>query len=131
MTVSPPAAWWDWTFDKIQIAIWTGLADDTLHTHAGLLIVVATAFVLRRPPWNWRPWLAALVIELLNETWDLFQPFYPTDEGNIPASLHDIWVTMLWPTVVLLLFPLLARRGDRSAEQGTGEGADVGTDIVA
>ena len=96
-----------------------------------LLIVVVTAFILRRPPWNWRPWLAALAIELINETWDLLQPFYPTDEGNIPASLHDIWDTMLWPTVILLLFPLLARRGAQSADQRSGEGADLGTDIVA
>jgi len=134
MTVSPPAVWWDWTFDKMQIATWTGLADDTLHTHAGLLILVLAAFVLRRAPWHWLPWLTALVAELANEAWDLLQPFYPTDEGNIPASLHDIWVTMLWPTVILLTFPILARRAasaKASAQDRDDEIADAGADVVA
>jgi hypothetical protein len=131
MTVAPPAVWWDWTFDKMRIADWTGLADDTLHTHAGLLILVLAALLLRRPPWNWRPWLVVLGAELLNEAWDLAQPFYPSDEGNIAASLHDIWVTMLWPTVILLLYPLFVRWSARSADQRLGEGADMGADIVA
>jgi hypothetical protein len=131
MTASLPAAWWDWTFDKIQIASWTGFSDDTLHTHAGLLILVLASLVYRRAPWTWRPWLTVLALELLNEAWDLMQPFYPSDEGNIPASLHDLWVTMLWPTVILLLFPLLYRHSAASADQPLGEGANMRADVVA
>jgi hypothetical protein len=131
MIATPPAAWWDWTFDKIQIANWTGLADDTLHMHAGLLILMLSSIAFRRPPWNWRPWLVALALELLNEIWDLTQPFNATDEGNIPASLHDVGATMLWPTIILLLFPLLHRRGAQSAHQRLGKGSDLRADVLA
>jgi hypothetical protein len=131
MAATPPAIWWNWTFDKIEIGRLTGLADDTLHTHAGLLVITLAALILRRPPWDWRCWLAALAVELLNETWDLFQPFYPTDEGNIPASLHDLWVTMLWPTIILLTYPRLARRATRSTDQRFGERPDVRADILS
>lgn len=60
---------------------------------------VTPAAAFHRPAWDWRPWLSVLGLELVNEAWDLLQPFYPTDEGNNPASLHDLWITMPWPAV--------------------------------
>ncbi|MEK9210801.1 hypothetical protein [Sphingomonas sp. 2378] len=108
---APPAGWFDWTGDKSWIGRITGLPDSTLHVHAGMAILVLTALVMRRKPWDWRCWLTVLVIETVNEAYDLLQPFYPTDEGNLPASWSDMWETMLWPTVILLTFAWLRRRG--------------------
>lgn len=110
---APPSGWWNWTGDKSWIGQVTGLPDSTLHAHAGMAILVLAALVLRRKPWNWRCWLTVLVIETINEAYDLLQPFYPTDEGNLPASWFDMWNTMLWPTVILLTFAWLGRRADK------------------
>lgn len=107
----PPPGWFDWTGDKGWIGQVTGLPDSTLHAYAGMAILTLSALVLRRKPWDWRCWLTVLVIETVNEAYDLLQPFYTTDEGNLPASWFDIWNTMLCPTVILLTFGWLARRG--------------------
>lgn len=100
----------DWTQDKIALSVWTGIAPDALHVIGGLAVMLAAAIVLRRPPWHWQPWLAVLIVESVNEVYDLLQTHDPNDEGNIPASLHDMWLTMLWPTVILLIFPWVVRR---------------------
>jgi hypothetical protein len=100
----PPVAWWNWTLDKVNISNFTNLPADALHIHAGMLIMTLTALLLRRAPWTFWPWFAVCVAETANELYDLFQPYYPSDEGNIPASLHDFWMTLLWPTVIFLLF---------------------------
>ncbi|WP_230483578.1 hypothetical protein [Sphingomonas sp. Leaf21] len=109
----PPPGWLDWTGDKGWIGQVTGLPDSTLHAHVGMAILVLAALAMRRAPWDWRCWLTVLVIETLNEFYDLLQPFYPTDEGNLAASWSDMWATMLWPTVILLTFRWLARRAER------------------
>ncbi|MES2096920.1 MAG: hypothetical protein V4459_09175 [Pseudomonadota bacterium] len=109
-----PPSIWDWTFDKTAISNWTGLPADALHVLVGMLILVLAAIMLRRPPWHWACWLVVFVAEAANEAYDLLQTHYPADEGNIPASLHDMWLTLLWPTVIVLLFPIWARRSART-----------------
>ena len=49
--------------------------------------------------------LAAVVAETVNEAYDLTQTWFPTDEGNLRASFHDFWLTLAWPTLILLLWP--------------------------
>lgn len=100
----------DWTQDKVGLSQWSGVAPDALHVIGGLAVLVVAAIMLRRAPWHWTPWLAVLVVEGVNELYDLLQTHDPSDEGNIPASLHDLWLTMLWPTVILIVFPWFVRR---------------------
>lgn len=99
----------DWIYLKSWLSLWLQVSDDSLHVSGGLLLLIAAAFALRRPPWHVRPWLAVLVAELLNEGYDLLQTSYETAEGNYPSSWHDLWLTMLWPTVILLIFPRWVR----------------------
>lgn len=99
----------DWIYLKSWLSLWLQVSDDSLHVSGGLLLLILAALVLRRPPWHWRPWLAVLVAELLNEGYDLLQTTYYTAEGNYPSSWHDLWLTMLWPTVILLVFPRWVR----------------------
>lgn len=99
----------NWTVTKIDLSRITGLPDDTLHVIAGMLVLTIAAFALRRPPWDWRPWLITFVAETVNEIYDLTQVAFPTDEGNIRGSLHDFWLTLLWPTVILLIYPRFVR----------------------
>lgn len=104
----------DWIYYKTILSLWLQVSDDVLHIHAGLLLIVAAALVLRRAPWNWRCWLSAALVEGANELYDVFQTSYVTDEGNWASAWHDFWMTMLWPTVILAVFPWLVRRARRS-----------------
>jgi hypothetical protein len=115
--LTPNAGEWDWIYYKSWLSLAAGVSDDVLHIFAGLGLVVLFAAVLRRAPWHWLPWLGALVLELANETYDLTQTSYVTGEGNFPAAWHDVWMTMLWPTVIVLAFPRLAARADATAER--------------
>ena len=79
-----------------------GAQEDLLHVHAGLLLFVASALLLRQRMRS--PWPLAIVIffALLNELLD----YSSTRPWNGPLSALDVVNTIIWP---LLLF-LLARR---------------------
>ncbi len=133
-----PEIWWNWIYDKTRISQITGISPDALHVHFSMAILFGAALLFRKPPWNWRPWLVVLVLETANEAYDMLQTMYSTDEGNLRASWHDMWQTMLWPTALLIAVPLLRRWWDRpkpvpveSEDERAGERADVSTDIVA
>jgi hypothetical protein len=104
-----------WTDEKNWLSAATGLDGDVLHLNAGLALLVFFALLSRRAPWHWAPWLGVLAIELANETYDLIVG--APGEGTVNASIHDVWITMLWPTVILIVFPWFARRDrDQSPE---------------
>ena len=116
--IAPQAAGFDWIYWKSWLSLYLKMSDDMLHIHVGLILLIAAAFVLRRPPWHWLPWLSVAAVEGVNELYDVFQTAYVTDEGNWASAWHDFWLTMLWPTAIALTFPWLsrhaARRGDSS-----------------
>lgn len=95
----------NWSLAKTDLSTLTGLPDDALHILSGMLVLTVAAYVLRRPPWTWQPWLVTVLAETVNEAYDLLQTVYPTDEGNLRGSLHDFWLTIVWPTLILLLWP--------------------------
>jgi hypothetical protein len=113
--ITLPPDWQNWTMDKWRFEQWSGLSDDVLHTHVGLLLLVGAAIVLRRPPWHWLPWSIVLVVECINETYDMYQNTIQTTENSFKASVHDFWLTLLWPTLILLVFPWFARVRQRAA----------------
>jgi hypothetical protein len=100
---------------KIGLLEATGLARDALHVHIGLAV-----FVLTRLVWRWRfgwggAWLVALGFALGGEWFDLRAE---TTIGAIQpeaAHWHDIWNTMLWPTLLALLGRWLEPRRVRPA----------------
>jgi len=130
----------NWTVTKMDLGRLTGLPDDAMHVLSGMAILTLAAFVLRRPPWSWRPWLVVLVAETINELYDLVQTRFPTDEGNLRGSFHDFWLTLAWPTLILLLYPHFVRLEhdggilvplrrlwhDRAFRIGLGGGALIG-----
>ena len=88
---------------KVYLQNVTGLGKDALHVYAGMAM-----FLTVRLLWRWRggwiaAWLAALMLALAVEYVDM------RNEGQIgvlqpdPAHWHDIWNTMVWPTVLLLV----------------------------
>lgn len=104
---------------KLYLLDFTGLDRDALHLHAGLAV-----FILTRLLWRWRggwivAWLAALTLALSIEWLDMRAYGVPGTPQPDPEHWHDIWNTMIWPTVLLLLGPWLQpRRKVPEAESG-------------
>ena len=96
-----------WIGYKTRLVEFVGLTNDAMHVHASLFILFISAIVLRRRPDSVWCWLIVLTAELFNEYADL-NGLAP-GEASIKASVHDLYNTMLWPTVIVIvgrfLFP--------------------------
>lgn len=88
---------------KVSVIDATGLDKDALHIYFGLAVFLAVRLV-----WRWRGgWVAAWLVvlamacggELLDVTAELGRSAIQPDA----AHWHDIWNTMFWPTVLLLV----------------------------
>ena len=90
-----------WSDIKNLLESSTGLAEDALHVYAGVLIQIAAAAVTRRRLSSPVPWLVVLVLAVLNEISDTYLDRRP-EEWELSAAKHDLWNTMLLPTVLLL-----------------------------
>ena len=119
--VSRWIGWKTWLVDHV------GLTNDAMHIHIALLIMMTTAVILRKRPDSFLPWLAVLIAELFNEYADLVGD--APGEATIKASLHDIYNTMFWPTLLLLigrwLFP--HRLPETKPEEPSSDLADEAT----
>ena len=90
-----------WIGYKIRLVEFVGLSNDAMHVHGSILILFVSAIVLRRRPDSIWCWLIVLIAELFNEYADL-RGMAP-GESSITASVHDLYNTMFWPTVLLVL----------------------------
>lgn len=109
---------------KFLVESYTGLEKDALHIHAALLIYLLAMFVFRQNRRSRFPWLAVLAFELVNEALDLRRNYFDWGQPaeltslNWQESVKDLWNTMLWPTVLLVIgryTDLFTRKG-RQAE---------------
>ncbi len=88
---------------KIEMLELTGLGKDALHIYFGMGL-----FLLIRLLWRWRggwilAWLAVFALAVGVEWLDMR---LETTEFNIRPDdehWHDVWNTMFWPTVLLLI----------------------------
>lgn len=84
---------------KNKLATFTGAQEDLLHVHAGLLIFVVAALVLRRKMRSPAPLIVVVVFAAVNELLDQF--------GGEPASAIEPYVdfanTVFWPAVLFVL----------------------------
>lgn len=88
---------------KLDIIDTAGLAKDAMHVHIGLLVFVAVRLL-----WRWRggwviAWLAALAVAGTGEWLDYLGNLDATPTPSDPEHWHDIWNTMLWPTIFLVI----------------------------
>ena len=90
-----------WIGYKVRLADFVGLTNDAMHVHGSILILFGSAIILRRRPDSVSCWLIVFAAELFNEFADL-QGLAP-GEASIKASIHDLYNTMFWPTVILVL----------------------------
>ena len=113
---------WNDIKDAIEAA--TGLGRDALHIYFALLIQIGSAAVLRRRVADWLPWLIVLGFAVANEYFDAYVVGEAGD-WELSSGLHDLWNTMVAPTMLLLLTrfaPRLAVRikTDHAIERETG-----------
>ena len=88
---------------KVSVIAATGLDKDALHVYFGLAL-----FLLVRLGWRWRggwlaAWLAVFVMACGGEWLDLTAEATHSAIQPDAAHWHDIWNTMFWPTVLLLV----------------------------
>lgn len=113
-------AGFDWEQIKNAVSIWTGLERDALHIYASILIQLVFALILRRSLASPLPWLFVLLFALLNEVLDMYRDGL-VENWEKAAALHDLWNTMLVPTLLALMVrfaPGLARRPQRRGDSG-------------
>ena len=107
------AAVQDWSALKDVLKGNIGLHDDALHVVAGVLLQLAAALALRRQLASPLPWLAVLALELANEASDLLIEHWPDRAHQLSEGGWDLVMTMVLPTVVLLVARLHRLRRDR------------------
>ena len=90
-----------WIGYKFRLIEYVGLSNDAMHVHGSILILFVSAIILRRRPDSVFCWLVVLAAELFNEYADL-KGLAP-GEASIDAGIHDVYNTMFWPTLILLL----------------------------
>ncbi|WP_447756954.1 hypothetical protein [Sphingopyxis fribergensis] len=88
---------------KVSVIAATGLDKDALHIYFGL-----TLFLLVRLVWRWRggwvvAWLAVLAMACGGEWLDLNAEIGRSAIQPDAAHWHDIWNTIFWPTVLLIV----------------------------
>ena len=97
---------------KLIVEQYTGLDRDALHIHIALLLYLATALLFRQGRSSRLPWLVVFAFEIGNEAWDLLRNYNEARPILGPEtfyllewreSIKDLWNTMLWPTVLLLV----------------------------
>ena len=80
------------------------IAKDALHIYLAFVIQVSAAVVFRKPLSSGLPWLAVLLVELINEGLDIWLgEELHLKRWQVDGAAHDILNTMILPTALLLL----------------------------
>ena len=93
----------EWWAFKEHLSDFTGLSKDALHIHAAIFIQIGVALLLRVPLDRILPWLAVLLMLTANEWYDLTLEVWPDRSAQYWNSFHDVWNTMVTPTLLALL----------------------------
>ncbi len=93
------------TYADLKLAVegFTGLERDALHIHAALFLYILAMGVFRQNRRSRFPWLVVFLMEGANEAYDLWNNWDGGVQWAVTSALKDLWNTMLWPTVLLLI----------------------------
>lgn len=88
---------------KLWVVHLVGLPKDALHIYVGLAVFLAAAALTKRPLGSRLPILTVLLVALAGEVWDVIDTVNAREQVHWWRNWHDIWNTMLWPTILFLL----------------------------
>lgn len=88
---------------KLSVIDATGLGKDALHIYFGLALFLTVRLLWRRPGGWVVAWLAVLAMACGGEWLDMSVEAGKSAIQPDAAHWHDIWNTMFWPTVLLLV----------------------------
>ena len=86
-----------WLVDNVH------LAKDALHIYVALLLLFGSALLFGWRLSSWRPWLVVGAVAVIGEIWDIRDRYVGHVPQQFGANWHDLWNTMFWPSVILLL----------------------------
>lgn len=79
------------------------LPESAIHVLAGVVLQLLFALIMRRSLRDWAPWLGVLLLELANEVLDLTEVWPGEGDRQLAESVSDVFVTMLLPSLLLLV----------------------------
>lgn len=88
---------------KLWLIGMTGLSKDALHVYVALILFFGSAMLFKWSLAGWRPWTVVLVAAVAGEAWDIRDRLVSAVAVDLAGDWHDIWNTMFWPSVILLL----------------------------
>lgn len=92
-----------WFDLKALIGEYTGLERDALHIHAALFLYLVAMGLFRQSRRSRIPWLIVLFAAAANEGYDVYYNRDEDPDWIIEGAIKDMWNSMLWPTVLLLV----------------------------
>lgn len=93
------SSWHEW---KLFVERSVAFSQDAIHVIVGVLLLLITASLLRKPLSSWWPWLVVLVSTFINEAIDLWVEKWPDPAMQYGEGFKDLLLTMLLPTVLLV-----------------------------
>lgn len=88
---------------KLWVIALTGLSKDALHVYVGLTLFFGSALLFKWSLAGWRPWTVVLLAAVSGEAWDISDRLVSAVPVDLAGDWHDIWNTMFWPSVILIL----------------------------
>jgi hypothetical protein len=88
---------------KLALVEQLGLSKDALHIYVGLGIFLVATVVSRKRLGSPLPWLLVLLAAAAGEAWDRHDDLTANGHWQWQGSVHDLWNTLFWPTILLLL----------------------------
>ena len=88
---------------KLWLVQHVHLAKDALHIYVALTLFFGSALLFGWRLRSWGPWLVVAVAAVAGELWDISDRHSGHIPQNYGANLHDVWNTVFWPSVILLL----------------------------
>lgn len=88
---------------KLWLIAHFGLGKDALHIYVALTVMFGSALLFGWRLSSWRPWLLVAAAALAGEAWDIRDRLVAGVPVQPSGNVHDLWNTLFWPSVILLL----------------------------
>lgn len=88
---------------KLWLVQHVHLAKDALHIYVALGVMFGAALLFGWRLSSWRPWPLVAVVAVAGEVWDVRDSLAYGTPVVVSANVHDVWNTLFWPSVILLL----------------------------